>query len=73
MTIEDLKKISLSTKLYHPFLGMGKPIQIGEQHVNVKFKEGIELTFSLSYITEKCTGLEHIYLNPVKIIEEHEF
>jgi len=70
MTIEELKRISLSTKLYHPFLGIGKPMQIGEQHVNVKFSEGVQLTFSTSYMTEKCTGLEHIFLNPVKIIEE---
>lgn len=65
MDLQDLKKITLETKIYHPFLGEGFPTKITENEITVKFSEGVEPTFVTSGVIDKAKFLKEIFLYPV--------
>lgn len=70
MTPKNLKYISLSTPVYHPFWGKGEPIIVSSDFIKVKFQHCIK-QFNLSYLVgEDC--IDHLYLNPIKIVDDIE-
>jgi hypothetical protein len=67
MDLQDLKKITLETKIYHPFLGEGFPTKITENELTVKFSEGVQPTFATSGSVDRDKFLKEIFLYPVYI------
>ena len=70
MEQKDLKKITLETPIYHPFLGKGFPTKIEETKIPVKFSEGVQATFGISGSVADDHFIKHIFLTPVKIVSE---
>ena len=70
MEQKDLKKITLETPIYHPFLGKGFPKKIEETKITVKFSEGVQATFGISGSVTEDHFIKHIFLTPVKIVSE---
>ena len=70
MEQKDLKKITLVTPIYHPFLGKGFPTKIEETKITVKFSEGVQATFGISGSVADDHFIKHIFFTPVKIVSE---
>lgn len=69
MQLEDLKKLTLETPVYHPFIGRGFPTKISENEITIKFKEGVVATFGLSGSIVDTHFISHLYLKPIKIVD----
>lgn len=70
MTQEELHKISILTKVFHPYFGEGFPIIITLSTITIKFESGEELRFvSNKAGTSDLRFIGELYLKPIKIVE----
>jgi hypothetical protein len=69
MDVNDLKKITIETPIYHPLWGKGFPIKIESDKIVVEFINSNSAEFGTSGVPCKDHFLRDIFLKPVKIIE----
>lgn len=67
MILEELKTITLSTPIYHPFFGKGYPEKIEKTKISIRFND---TTTEFSSSGRVCVDrfLDEIHIHPVKVV-----
>lgn len=73
MNIEKahLQDLNLKHKVYHPFLGEGKIIEIKEDSLKVNFKHSTK-TFETTGVIGETPFVTELYLQPIRIVVQAE-
>jgi hypothetical protein len=68
---EHLKDLTLKHKIYHPFLGEGKIVEIKEDSVKIQFKYSTK-KFETTGTLGETRFITELYLQPIKIIVRND-
>lgn len=68
---EHLQDLTLKNKVYHPFLGQGKIIEIREFSLTANFKHSTK-TFETTGVIGETPFITELYLQPIRIVVQAE-
>jgi len=68
---EHLQDLNLRHKVFHPFLGQGKIIEIKEDSLKVTFKESTKKFETIGVVGE-THFITELYLQPIRIVVQAE-